>query len=312
MASDVDPANVRNQLARVVDSKAFASSARSGKLLRFLVEETLNGRAGDLKEYTLGVKALERRDSFDPRTDPIVRAEASRLRTRLALYYATEGRKDAVAISLPRGSYVPLFESRAKDQAAAPAHSERRWKIAALVCAAVAVTAVWWSFRHKAPELAPLRRFEIELRSGGSLGGSVSSDVAISPDGSRLVFIAQDANAVAHLYAMRLDQGNAVVLEGTEGARDPFFSPDGQWIAFQGNGKLRKIPATGGPPVALCNAGDSHGGTWSTDGNIYAVLDTTGKIWRIPANGGGPIVVADLLPPCWPTHRSCLVRARCY
>jgi eukaryotic-like serine/threonine-protein kinase len=87
-----------------------------------------------------------------------------------------------------------------------------------------------------------------------------------------------------------------VVLEGTEGARDPFFSPDGQWIAFQGNGKLSKIPATGGPPVVLCNAGDSHGGTWSTDGNTYAVPDTTGKIWRIPANGGGPMVLADLSP----------------
>jgi hypothetical protein len=70
MASDVNPANVRRQLEQVINSKAFASSARSGKLLRFLVEGTLNGNADELKEYTLGVKALERRDSFDPRTDP--------------------------------------------------------------------------------------------------------------------------------------------------------------------------------------------------------------------------------------------------
>ena len=180
------------------------------------MEETLNGNADELKEYTLGVKALERRDSFDPRTDPIVRAEASRLRTRLALYYASEGQADAVAISLPRGSYVPVFESRSLNQAAAPVHADRRWKIAALVCAIVAVIAVWWSLRAKDRGLAPLRRFEIELRSGGSVGGSVGSDVAISPDGARMVFIAQDTNGVAHLYAMRLDQGNAVVLEGTE------------------------------------------------------------------------------------------------
>ena len=296
MASDVDAANVRRQLEQVINSKAFASSARSGKLLRFLVEETLNGNSGELKEYTLGVKALDRRDSFDPRTDPIVRAEASRLRTRLALYYATEGQEDTVAISLPKGSYVPVFESRSPSQASAPVHSERRWKIAALVCATVAVIAVWWSLRPKDHGLAPLRRFEIELRSGGSLGGSVSPDVAISPDGSLLVFIAQDPNAVAHLYEMRLDQGNTVVLEGTEGGRQPFFSPDGRWIGFQGNGKLRKIPTAGGPPVVLCNAGDSLGATWSTDGNIYAVLDTTGKIWRIPANGGNPKVAADLSP----------------
>ncbi|MBZ5622046.1 MAG: hypothetical protein LAQ69_25455 [Acidobacteriia bacterium] len=295
MPADFQPDSVRSQLERVVNSKAFASSARSGKLLRFLVERTLSGDAGGLKEYTIGAQALERGDSFDPRTDPIVRAEASRLRTRLALYYATEGLADEVAISLPKGSYVPVFESRTQSRAE-PAGSDRRWKITALACAALAVIAVGWSWRAGDSRPAPLRRFEIELRSGGSLGGTVSPDVAISPDGSLLIFIAQDANAVARLYTLLLDEQNASALEGTEGARDPFFSPDGQWIAFQANGKLRKIPAAGGPAVVLCDASDSHGGSWGADGNIYAVLDTTGKVRRIPGNGGNPVTVADLSP----------------
>ena len=147
-----------------------------------------------------------------------------------------------MAISLPKGSYVPVFETRTQNRAEPP-RSNPRWKITALACAAVAVIAVWWSWRPRDSGPVPLRRFEIELRSEGSLGGSVSPDVSISPDGSRLVFIAQDTNGVARLYTLPLDEGNAAVLEGTEGARDPFFSPDGQWIAFQrtaSSGKSRQ------------------------------------------------------------------------
>jgi WD40-like Beta Propeller Repeat len=95
----------------------------------------------------------------------------------------------------------------------------------------------------------------------------------------------QCSRAPVHATARRGKRGGS---GGTEGARDPFFSPDGQWIAFQANGKLRKIPAAGGPAVVLCSASDSNGGSWSADGNIYAVLDTTGKVRRIPGDGGSP------------------------
>src|SRR5215207_9367786 len=73
---------ILGQLARVLESEGFRRAERSSALLRYIVEQTVNGRADHLKEYTLGVEALGRGDSFDPRTDPIVRAEASRLRAR--------------------------------------------------------------------------------------------------------------------------------------------------------------------------------------------------------------------------------------
>jgi hypothetical protein len=82
---------VRQQLDRLVTSQTFAASARSAKLLQFIVEQTIEGNADQLKEYTLGSAPLGRGENFDPRTDPIVRAEVSRLRSRLALYYGTEG-----------------------------------------------------------------------------------------------------------------------------------------------------------------------------------------------------------------------------
>src|SRR4051794_14346987 len=109
----VDPAAALEALEKTLSSSTFESAARSSALLRFVVGETVNGRADRLKEYTVGREALGRGEDFDPRTDPIVRAEASRLRNRLERYYATDGRADSVVIVLPKGSYVPQFDSRA-------------------------------------------------------------------------------------------------------------------------------------------------------------------------------------------------------
>ena len=94
MDPPISPSAVAEQLERVLQSGVFRGTGRSSKLLRFLVEETVNGRAGRLKDYTLGSEGLGRGDDFDPRTDPIARVEASRLRSRLELYYATEGASD--------------------------------------------------------------------------------------------------------------------------------------------------------------------------------------------------------------------------
>ena len=79
------------ELERILSSRAFQGAGRSGSLLRFLLERTLAGQAEQLKEYTVGAEALGRGNSFDPRTDAIVRVEISRLRSRLSHYYATEG-----------------------------------------------------------------------------------------------------------------------------------------------------------------------------------------------------------------------------
>src|SRR5579864_5334826 len=113
----VDQGAVRSELDRVVSSAAFRGAGRSGRLLQFLVERTLNGLGDRLKEYTLGAEALGRGERFDPRTDSIVRVEASRLRTRLDLYYSAEGRTDPVRIVLPKGVYIPRFEPCIPDPA---------------------------------------------------------------------------------------------------------------------------------------------------------------------------------------------------
>ena len=131
-------------------SATFQGAHRAIRLLDWLVAETLAGREARIKEFTVGVDALGRGDSFDPRQDATARVEAHRLRTRIDLYYAKEGMADPVRISLPRGSYVPRFAA-VESSFVAPAKTARaHWMIAAGIAAlaivgATALNARWFS-----------------------------------------------------------------------------------------------------------------------------------------------------------------------
>jgi TolB-like protein/Flp pilus assembly protein TadD len=103
---------VRQQLTRIMASKTFHQVDRLKRFVSFIVGETVAGRGGDLKEYVIGVQVFGKEPSFDPRTDPIVRVQARRLRTRLARYYEDEGNVDEVIVDLPKGGYAPVFRSR--------------------------------------------------------------------------------------------------------------------------------------------------------------------------------------------------------
>ncbi len=103
---------VRAQLERILASEAFASAGRHSRLLRYVVDRTLAGEGDQLKEYVLGTEVFDRQDSYDPRLDSIVRVEARRLRTRLDDYYRAAGASDPLVISIPRGSYAPIFLTR--------------------------------------------------------------------------------------------------------------------------------------------------------------------------------------------------------
>ena len=107
--------DVMAQLSRILASAEFAQSDRLKKFLRFVVEETLGGRAAALKEYAIAIDVFERDETFDPQTSSIVRVEASRLRTKLEKYYATEGQADPVRVRLPPGRYVPAFDAVVPD-----------------------------------------------------------------------------------------------------------------------------------------------------------------------------------------------------
>lgn len=103
---------VRAQIDRILASPHFSRSQALGRLLRFVVEQTLDGKELELKEYRLGVDVFERGADFDPRIDPIVRMQAAKLRARLAEYYNEEGRSDSLVISILKGGYVASFTKR--------------------------------------------------------------------------------------------------------------------------------------------------------------------------------------------------------
>ncbi len=111
---------VQDHLARLLASKTFQQVDRLKRFARFIADEVLAGRGADLKEYVIGVQVFGREASFDPRTDPIVRVQARRLRARLERYYREEGHADGVVIELPKGGYAPSFRRR---EGAAPARA---------------------------------------------------------------------------------------------------------------------------------------------------------------------------------------------
>jgi len=99
------------QLDRILSSKAFRQADRLKRFLSFTVNETLAGRGEQLKEFVIGVEVFGKGPSFDPRSDPIVRVQARRLRAQLARYYREEGQADDTLIDLPKGGYTPVYKA---------------------------------------------------------------------------------------------------------------------------------------------------------------------------------------------------------
>lgn len=116
---------IRAQLHSILASNLFLNAQRPSQFLRFIVETTLAGNDRHIKEYLLGVEVFGRPSTYDPKTDPVVRIEAGRLRKKLADYYDGPGRNDTLIIEVPRGGYVPRFRaSAAHPESTAPAVDE--------------------------------------------------------------------------------------------------------------------------------------------------------------------------------------------
>src|SRR5438132_4777711 len=120
-APDESDKPIRDALARILGSPTFQPVDRLKRFLAFISHEALGGRSDQLKEYVIGVQVFGKEASFDPRTDPIVRVQARRLRARLVRYYREHGQHDEVVVEMPKGGYAPLFKRR--DPGAAPRRS---------------------------------------------------------------------------------------------------------------------------------------------------------------------------------------------
>jgi eukaryotic-like serine/threonine-protein kinase len=164
------------------------------------------------------------------------------------------------------------------------------WPIIA-VLAIITGSLAWSQWFTSDPAPAPPRRLLVDLGVNEPLNMETGPHFAISPDGSMLVFSAGDAHS---LFLRSIDALTATPLVGTDGAEDPFWSPDGQWIGFFQNNKLKKITVSGGAPLILCDATGNHrGGTWGENDTIVFAPTTTTGLFSVPASGGEPKAITQ-------------------
>ena len=177
----------------------------------------------------------------------------------------------------------------AKPAAASPRLSAvLPWAIAGLSIAAALAALLWRPAPPPALLGAPVA-LSARIPDGTLLPITDERQIlALSPDGSKIAFIASDGT-VARLYVRNLALSKAVAIAGTEGASDPFFSPDGEWIGYYNNGRLMKVSVKGGTPITiLANLGLSRGATWTPDGTIIFMRDAISGLWKVPSSGGRP------------------------
>src|ERR1700754_396475 len=108
---------VRQQLGRILASPGFRRNERLTRFLKFVVEQQLEGKGGEIKESVIAMEVFGRGADHDPKQNSIVRTEASRLRARLNEYYLGDGKNDALLIGLPKGGYAPAFRRVALEPA---------------------------------------------------------------------------------------------------------------------------------------------------------------------------------------------------
>lgn len=161
MPSNEHNAEIEAALREVLASKAFAQSERLRSFLEFVVRTNLTEGASGLKESAIGREVFGRAADYDPKTDPIVRVYAQRLRARLAQYYEGEGAGSAIRIQIPVGGYVPTIERQASEAAPAatvevsapvPEVSKRRWPaVVAAVAAVLCGLGLWVAATRRTP-----------------------------------------------------------------------------------------------------------------------------------------------------------------
>jgi serine/threonine-protein kinase len=159
------------------------------------------------------------------------------------------------------------------------------WSVAAL-CAALAVSAVWRLATLPAPEAPPVARFDVAPADGTAFDRRAPS-LALSADGRVLAWSAcESATSACALYVRALDRLEAARVPGTEGGSSPFFSPDGRWIGFFADGKLKKIATSGGSPSIVADAPAPGGAAWGPDGRIAFAGAPAGGLSLVSEQGG--------------------------
>jgi hypothetical protein len=284
-ASPEDKESVRQQLERLLAHRVFKASPRSLKLLRYIVNNSLEENSDQLKERILGVEVFERDTGYDTSLDPIVRNAAADLRKRIAQYYHERENDGEIRIDLPLGSYLPTFllpverheetqrstELRIPMPPAAPAtHSwkSKSWLVAAAIAILIIATLGWLEIR---PQNARDRFWKLHLDSADSVmlfvGGTPSAAICNSETPRE----AADMVAVASQIIRYLDRKDKTFdLRPTKEANlgNMRTGPVVILGIFDDTWTIRKIQ-----PLRFHFASDSSGSIWIEDATRPSVKE---------------------------------------
>jgi Tol biopolymer transport system component len=276
------------------------------RFLTFVVEETLAGNDGRIKEYVIALEVFNKHDDYDPHADSTVRTEASKLRAKLNRYYETEGCKDSVVISIPKGSYVPVFDDHRSDGTVAcpavetpaqPPHRRSLWLWSFVGLCLVLGIAATVRFLVNRGNSQSLSRTPIPLTSypGQELQPS------FSPDGNEVAFIwngEKQDNFDIYVKQVGTDKPLRLTIDPAWDF-SPAWSPDGRSIAFSRvlsatHSGIFLVPALGGPERKLAETRSSAVYwrqpllAWSPDSKWLVVSDADDPNQIFAATGYAP------------------------
>jgi Tol biopolymer transport system component len=182
---------------------------------------------------------------------------------------------------------VPSVAPATEPEGASSRFATAAWWIGWLL-AAFGGLAFFIHWRKEAPAPAIVSQIVPPADNTFAVTGNGGGIPVLSPDGQRLAFVARDSHGKQLLWVLPLNAGVAQSLAGTDDARYPFWSADSHNLAFYAHGMLNRIDASGGPPLALCDAPVGRGGTWGRDGTILFTPNTWSPLFRVPDSGGTP------------------------
>jgi len=170
------------------------------------------------------------------------------------------------------------------------------WAVAALSLGA----AGWLAMHRPRPVPPPAVVFDLSFGLEGAAANAGGSPVAFAPDGSRIAYVGTDSSGTRQLFLRALDRIDPLPVPGTVDASQPFFSPDGAWLGFVQDRKLRKVALAGGAVVTICEMGVGGGPFWGA-GDVIVYSEAPGTLLRVSAAGGRPdtLLVPDSGQRAW-------------
>lgn len=250
-----------------------ADEAVTRRLMTFL--HRLGDRAAAIRTY----------EAFASRINKEYELEPSAETQALALALREEGRSPALVrmVRVPSLS-VPTILLAIQRRVPIP------WVVAS-VLAVTSLVAGWAWVRRSEPAPRTVVRFTLQFDENEVMaGGATGSTIALSPNGDRLVYLAEGGTG-RQLFLRAMDSLESIPIPHTRTAQLPFFSPDGAWLGFVADGEIWKAPLAGGPAIVICSVGTNvFGASWGPSDEI--VFATAAGLWRVAATGGQPRVLA--------------------